>query len=157
MSARLISRPFDPVIGAAYSNTGYVMLGMIVQAVTGERYEDMIRQEIIDPLGLEDTGFGTDGVRPDLTGYALGLDVSGEEPVISSPTLTWSAGQIISTPPDLAHFLSALYNGELFDQAETLEMWKTKFLKTEGSTPFMASLAAFFGCGLFLSTSSPTL
>ena len=89
----------------------------------------MIRQEIIDPLGLEDTGFGTNEVRPDLTGYALGLDVSGEEPVISSPTLTWSAGQIISTPPDLAHFLSALYNGELFDQAETLDMWKSEYYK----------------------------
>jgi D-alanyl-D-alanine carboxypeptidase len=120
---------YDSIPSSAYSNTGYVMLGMIVQAVTGERYEDMIRQEIIDPLGLENTGFGTDGVRPDLTGYALGLDVSGEEPVISPPTLTWSAGQIISTPSDLAHFLSALYNAELFDQAETLEMWKTKYYK----------------------------
>ncbi len=120
---------YDSIPSSAYSNTGYVMLGMIVQAVTGERYEDMIRQEVIDPLGLEDTGFGTDGDRPDLTGYALGLDVSGEEPVISSPTLTWSAGQIISTPPDLARFLSALYNGELFDQAETLDMWKSKYYK----------------------------
>jgi len=136
---------YDSIPFSAYSNTGYVMLGMIVQAVTGERYEDMIRQEIIDPLGLGDSGFGTDGVQADLTGYALGLEVSGEEPVFSSPTLTWSAGQIISTPSDLARFLSALYNGELFDQPETLEMWKTEYYK-----PLFQVQELPYGLGIFM-------
>ena len=136
---------YDSIPFSAYSNSGYVMLGMIVQAVTGDRYEDMIRQEIIDPLGLGDTGFGTDGVQADLTGYALGLDVSGEEPVFSSPTLTWSAGQIISTPSDLARFLLALYNGELFDQPETLEIWKTEYYK-----PLFQVQELPYGLGIYM-------
>jgi D-alanyl-D-alanine carboxypeptidase len=120
---------YDAIPYSAYSNTGYAMLGIIVQAVTGERYEDMIRQEIITPLGLDNTGFGTDGVRADLTGYALGLEVSGEGPVETSPTLSWSAGQIISTPQDLARFILAALNGELFDKPDTLELWKTQHYK----------------------------
>jgi len=120
---------YDAIPFSWYSNTGYVMLGMIVQMVTGEPYEDMIRQEIIDPLGLDDTGFGTRSMQSDLTGYALGLEVSGEQPVVMSPTLSWSAGQMISTTTDLGRFISAAINGELFEDPATLSLWKEQYYK----------------------------
>ena len=105
------------------------MLGMIVQMVTGKSYEDMVRQEIIDPLGLEDTGFGTHGMQADLTGYAPGLGASGDQPAAMSPTLSWSAGQMISTTKDLELFINAAINGELFEDPATLSLWKEQYYK----------------------------
>lgn len=120
---------YDSIPQSAYSNTGYVMLGLIAEAVTGLRYEDLIQQQILDPLDLDDTLFGTNGEKATLTGYALGLSVSGEEPVRSSPSLTWSAGQIISTTENLAQFFSVAISGGLFDQQKTLELWKNDYYK----------------------------
>ena len=128
---------YDSIPFSTYSNTGYVMLGLIVQAVTGERYEDIIEQEVLDPLGLEDTGFGTDGLRADLTGYAVGLEFSGEQPVVMSPTLSWSAGQMVSTTTDLGRFLSGAISGETFDKPETLELWQQQYFKNlDGDIPY---------------------
>jgi D-alanyl-D-alanine carboxypeptidase len=135
---------YDALPISWYSNTHYVMLGLIVEAVTGERYEDIIRQEVIESLGLKDTSFGTDGVRADLRGYALGLAASGENPVTMSPTLSWAAGQTLSTVADLAIFVGALYKGELFDRAETLELWKNQYFKPlQGEVPYGLGIMRF--------------
>ncbi len=135
---------YDALPVSWYSNTHYVMLGLIVQSITGERYEDVIRQEVIEPLALKNTSFGTDGDRADLKGYALGLAVSGENPVTMSPTLSWAAGQTVSTVADLAVFVKALYNGELFDRAETLELWKNQYFKPlEGQVPYGLGIMRF--------------
>jgi D-alanyl-D-alanine carboxypeptidase len=134
---------YDSVPNSAYSNTGYIMLGMIVEAVTGLRYEDVIQQQILDPLDMGDTVFGTNDAQATLTGYALGLDISGENPVRTSPTLSWSAGQMISTTADMARFLSVAMTGGLFAQEKTLEMWKTQYFKP------LLYLEARYGLGLY--------
>ena len=134
---------YDAIPFSSYSNTGYVMLGMIIEAVSGDRYEDMIRQMVLEPLGLEDTGFGTEDAQADLTGYALGLDFSGEDPVYMSPTLSWAAGQTISTTADLTKLVKGIVEGSLFKEDATLNMWKNQYYKAlNGSLPY--------GLGVFM-------
>jgi len=48
---------FLPDEKAAYSNLGYMVLGAVIESASGERYEDYIREHVLTPLGMEDTGF----------------------------------------------------------------------------------------------------
>lgn len=62
---------FDPGERAAYSNLGYLVLGEVVQSVSGVGYEEYVRREILEPLGMERTGFAYHGAAEDgaATGY----------------------------------------------------------------------------------------
>ena len=72
------------------------------------------------------------------------LAASGENPVTMSPTLSWAAGQTLSTVADLAIFVGALYKGELFDRAETLELWKNQYFKPlQGEVPYGLGIMRF--------------
>lgn len=122
---------FRPGEDWAYSNNGYIVLGLILEAVTGEVYEDHIRRVILDPLGMESTGsFAVDEVTPDLaTGYtrmsALDVLESGDDPREAPQQDIWyanyythppkgaSAGGGYSTVEDLFVFMRALREGEL--------------------------------------------
>lgn len=52
---------------AHYSNLGYVLLGLVIEAVTGEAYADFVGQRILAPLGMRDSGFGAGGPGAELT------------------------------------------------------------------------------------------
>ena len=116
--------------GAFYSNTGYVMLGMIIEKVSKMSYEDYVGEKILKPLGLANTGFGTRDAKSDFTGYATGITTG---PVAMSPSFAWSAGAVITTASNLADFLEAALAGKLFKQQSTLEFWtKERFLPLMG-------------------------
>lgn len=106
---------FEPGEGWHYSNTNYILAGLLIEAVTGQPYEEEITNRILDPLALENTSFpGTDHRLPEphATGYT---PVDGEyvDATEYNPSIGWAAGEITSTPEDLAHFLDALFDGEL--------------------------------------------
>ncbi len=133
---------YDAMPGAYYSNTGYIMLGMIIEKVSGTSYEDYLIEHIFEPLGLQDTGFGTRDAKSDFTGYSTGV-VDG--PIAMSPSFAWSAGEIVSSKRDLATFFSAAFAGKLFQNKTTLKFWKS-----EGFRPLMGIPKAFpdYGYGL---------
>jgi D-alanyl-D-alanine carboxypeptidase len=99
-----------------YSNTDYLLLGLVVEWVTGQRLDAQIWQRIIAPLGLRDTYFPIvdPALRgPHATGYIrFGVDSYTPCPEIS-PSASWASGAIVSTPADLARFYDALLGGEL--------------------------------------------
>ena len=103
-----------------YSDTAYVLLGVLVELATGRRYTELQRERICDPLGLDDTTLayheaGDDdacdgpGVMDvwlgDIALLSAGLDLS----------LDWGGGGQVSTVADLCRFLRGLLAGELFD------------------------------------------
>lgn len=100
-----------------YCNTGYILLGMIIEQATGQRVDAQLWQRIIKPLGLDDTTFPT--VDPYLRGpHAKGyLRSAAEAPYaeISSmtPSESWTAGAIVATARDVAAFLDGLLGGAL--------------------------------------------
>ncbi|MFG3253689.1 serine hydrolase domain-containing protein [Streptomyces sp. NPDC048172] len=114
---------FPPGTKYAYSNTNYLIAGMIVERVTGRPYGDEVRDRILRPLGMRHTRVPGDDPRlrgPHAHGYAGGSDVTA-----LNPSLAGAAGEIVSTPGDLDRFLKALTKGELLRPAEWREMNRT--------------------------------
>lgn len=103
-----------------YSNTGYILLGKVIEKAAGKKYVDLLRERIFDPLKLNSTSF------PDSNPPA-GAAVQGYMSYSSSKNVTawnlsqaWAAGGIISTATDMHTFLVALANGRLFKDPATL-------------------------------------
>lgn len=109
-----------------YCNTDYILLGLIVEAATGERVEAQLWQKIFQPLQLDQTTFPT--VDPHIRGpHADGhLRLSAAQPYVEFTTFSqsesWTAGAIITTPHELARFFDALFGGELIDAPSLAHM-----------------------------------
>lgn len=122
-----------------YSNTGFVLLGMIIEEITGSDWETEIRERVIEPLGLSGTVVPETGDTSLPDPYARGyLDMEDiSEGFLSKdsslvdrgnydPSWYWSSGDIISTPEDLRRFIQAVDQGELLNE-ETHEQWMSSF------------------------------
>ncbi|MFD0382954.1 serine hydrolase domain-containing protein [Streptomyces stramineus] len=99
--------------GAAYrySNTDYLLLGMVIRQVTGHSYAAEARRRVITPLRLTGTSFpGTRSTLPTPHGraYSGAADVTDLD-----PSAAGAAGEMVTTLPDLNRFLAALLSGAL--------------------------------------------
>ncbi|HEY1369152.1 MAG TPA: serine hydrolase domain-containing protein [Gaiellaceae bacterium] len=115
---------FPPGTRASYSNTNYLVLGEILQRMTGQTVARLLRERIIEPLGLEATTYeaGHLTVGDDqLHGYDLAVhppvDVSTK--ALGGP---WADGAIVSNAHDLAEFFLALLRGRLVPPRLLAEM-----------------------------------
>ena len=152
---------FPPGTAWSYSNTGYVLLGLIVEAATGSTLAGELDRCIFGPLGLRDTllpGNSPDIPSPASRGYSLPLSPQGE--VITGPLLdftaqnpswAWAAGALVSTLEDLSQFFRALLSGQLLPPTLLAEMLSTVTVPP-GSVPL--PLYDRYGLGL-LETETP--
>ncbi len=121
---------FAPGTSWAYSNTNYLVAGLIVQRVTGRPIGEEITKRVIEPLGLKGTYWPNTGVQT-ISGphpQAYFMAKPGAKPVDvteQDPSLGWAAGQLISTPSDLSTFNRALLNGRLLEPAQQKELLTT--------------------------------
>ncbi len=116
---------FPPGTSWSYSNTNYIVAGMIAEKVTGHVLGDLIAQRITRPLGLRDTYLPRRGDEklpdPHAVGYTPDLvDFSDFD-----ATIAGAAGGLVSTPADLDRFYGALLGGRLLRPAELAEMRRT--------------------------------
>lgn len=98
----------------AYSNTNYVVLDLVAEAVTGERMPALLEARIFEPLGLEHTAYPDDSALPE--GALRGSVSDGGTPLDTSiaPPAIWGAGAaVISTVGDVTLFFQALFGGDL--------------------------------------------
>jgi CubicO group peptidase (beta-lactamase class C family) len=104
--------------GTRYSNTGFVVLALVIEQVTGRSYREVMQQRIFDPAGMRDSGLLRSGVgEPGLaTGYRSGR---GREPHALGipPEVIEGAGSLYTTIGDLARFDRALATGKLLSDA----------------------------------------
>jgi D-alanyl-D-alanine carboxypeptidase len=118
---------FAPGTGWAYSNTGYIVLGMLVDAVTGNDVGTEITQRIIRPLGLWETSYPRDKRIPGP--HAHGYYAFPGQPLTDitelEPSLPGSAAAMISTGPDLTRFVRALLSGRVLRPDLLAEMRTT--------------------------------
>jgi CubicO group peptidase (beta-lactamase class C family) len=116
---------FPPGTQARYSNSGYILLGMVVEKASGEPYATFLQKHIFDPLGMRDTGVdnGTDVVDDLASGYRLqaGKIVHSEFVDMRIP---FAAGDVYSTAGDLARWEEGLYGGKLL-RPESLKKMTT--------------------------------
>jgi D-alanyl-D-alanine carboxypeptidase len=95
---------FPPGTGWSYSNTNTVLLGMVIQQVTGESLSRALRNRVFGPLGLHGTSLPSKRTlpKPHAAGYTY-QTLNGRlgDATFNTPTATWAAGGIVSTVPDL--------------------------------------------------------
>jgi D-alanyl-D-alanine carboxypeptidase len=111
---------FPPGTAWLYSNTNYILLGLIVEKVTGSTVAQQLRDRLFQPLGLPSTLLGTtvqiDGSYAHGYVGAATLPLGGKLLDISSlmsPSWMWAAGAIVSNGDDVTRFYTALLGGKL--------------------------------------------
>ncbi|MFD9324877.1 serine hydrolase domain-containing protein [Streptomyces sp. NPDC060065] len=122
---------FAPGEGWNYSDTNYIVAGMIIERVTGQAYGDEIRRRIIEPLGLHATSVpGTDPhlPQPSSRAYSKLRDPEGRKTydvTEYNPSVAGAAGEMISNSADLNRFFTALLRGKLLPKKQLDEMMTT--------------------------------
>ena len=115
---------FPPGEGAAYSNTGYVMLGLVIEAATGNAVEDEMNTRVFQPLSLTSTYLETRSTPND---YVAGYQTVGDDQLFSvagsNSSFAWAAGGIITTVHDLGRLAEAVFTGELLTDDSYDEMF----------------------------------
>lgn len=128
---------FQPGEKWNYSNSGYVLLGYLIEKVSGQTYADFLTENILKPVGMNDTGY-------DSNSAVISHRASGYTPSPSGPvnagyidmTIPFSAGALYSTTHDLLLWEQALYGGKVLSAASLKKM----------TTPFKEN----YGCGLMI-------
>jgi D-alanyl-D-alanine carboxypeptidase len=127
---------FPPGTGWSYSNTGYVVLGLVVERVTHRPLSAVVRQRILRPLHLRDTflpdrspaipGYHAHGYVPPTLSDQFPPPLGGPNRWIDvahiTPTWAGAAGALVSTPDDLRRFYRALLGGRLLPPAQLADM-----------------------------------
>ena len=113
---------FPPGEGYHYSNTNFILQGMIIEKITGNTLADEYQARIFDELSLDNTSFPD---TPEMTGdysHGYGYEQEGDEELgefteYLDPSIHWAAGAIISNLDDLKVWAKALAEGELISDA----------------------------------------
>jgi D-alanyl-D-alanine carboxypeptidase len=115
---------FEPDSKASYSNTNFVLLGYIIEKITGTPYGQALKKRITTKIGLEDTYYGGKTNTTMNEAYSYTFDGKWEQQPETDMSVPGGAGAILSTPADLCNFISALFAGKLISEA-SLEQMKT--------------------------------
>ncbi|MFS8098141.1 beta-lactamase family protein [Lentzea alba] len=116
-----------------YSNTNYVVAGLMIQKVTGRPVQEVVRKRVIDRAKLKDTYWPEKGDKTikgrHARAYALADMFDPKSPKVDAteldPSWAWAAGAMISTPQDVAKFYKSLLKGDLLERQQLDEMRKT--------------------------------
>ncbi len=129
---------FDPGTRWSYSNTGFYLVGLIIEATSGRPYGDYVREAVALPLGLDDTFLCDDGLVPErrTVGYEPGddgLTVSGNYETTGVQTGFGAAGGFCSTAVDLASLPQALAESPLLPDS-LLTLFRSPTTLADGAT-----------------------
>ena len=115
---------FEPGTRWKYNNSGYTLLGAIIEKVSGKKYEDFLAEAIFRPLGLEHTRYGSDApiIPGRVEGYLRTRGGIVNAPYLSM-TLPYSAGALVSTVDDLARWQAALDKDGFLSAESRRRMW----------------------------------
>ncbi len=132
---------FPPDSTAAYSNSGYILLGYIIEDLRGAPYAQVVENRILRPLGLRHTRYSTQPKAPDEARSLGWTGTAWEAQLTWHGSVVGAAGALAATAPDAARFADALFYGRLIS-AQSLRTLQTK--KAGGS-----GLMSVYGMGVF--------
>ena len=120
---------FEPGSKFAYNNSGYFLLGAIIEKVTGKSYEQVLKENILDPVGMKNTGYDHHNtVLPKrAAGYDKRPDTYTNAPYLDM-SLPYAAGSMYSTVEDLLLWDQALYTEKVLS-AKSKELMYKPFLE----------------------------
>jgi D-alanyl-D-alanine carboxypeptidase len=131
-------KPLDFASGEkwAYSNSGYFILGMIIEKVTGKRFEEFLSDRIFKPLGMTVTRTSDPGaVIPNRASGYMWAGKLMNAPALQ-PSSAFAAGFLVSTVGDLAKWDAALYSEKLIKSSSLREMWTPVKLNKGGTSGY---------------------
>jgi D-alanyl-D-alanine carboxypeptidase len=137
----------EPGAHYSYSDTHYILVGLILEEATGERYADLVRQRVIEPLGLTNTQVLEGRTFENLaTGHDPGpfgtlTPTAREGRLKLNYNFEWAAGGIVSTPTDLARFYWALGGDELAAERSVM---------MANANPINPDHQIYYGLGVFV-------
>jgi len=116
---------FEPGTKYKYSNSGYVLLGMVIEAASGKSYEEYIKENIFDVVGMANSGYAHhDLIIPD---RAVGYTTDDNDDIINAYVVhaSWpySAGALYSTVEDMLLWDQALYTEKVLSKASLDQMF----------------------------------
>src|SRR5437867_2357609 len=138
---------FEPDTKHSYSNSGYFLLGLILEKLTGKPYGEALEERITSKIGLADTYTATGNIdvnkNESLTYINTGSDwKQGPE---THPSILFGGGAIVSTPNDLAKFIQALFDLKLISQQSLNQMKTIRNGDGSGMEPFTFAGKTFYG------------
>jgi CubicO group peptidase (beta-lactamase class C family) len=141
--ARFRDKPleFEPGAKWNYSNSGYVLLGYLIEKISGQAYSQFLQQNIFTPLGMKDSGYDSNSriIMHRASGYSM-----SEHGIVNTGyidmTVPFSAGGLYSTIEDLLRWERGLFGGKVLSAASLTAM----------TTPFKDN----YGFGLFIRTTN---
>lgn len=118
---------FKPGTKADYSNANYVLLGYIIEKITGHTYKEELEKRITSKAGLVNTYYGgkTEPAKNEAYSYSLNGDKWTKE-TETDMSIPGGAGAIVSTPADLDLFITSLFTGKLISKKSLDEMTTIK-------------------------------
>jgi CubicO group peptidase (beta-lactamase class C family) len=135
---------FEPGEKWAYNNSGYILLGAIIEKVSGRTYEDFVEQEIFKPLGMTRSFYGNNSEV--IPGRVDGYDQDEASPTANpsgyrragylSMTQPYAAGSLMSTVDDLARWDEALTGARLLKPASLDRMFTPVNLRSGRNTSY---------------------
>jgi CubicO group peptidase (beta-lactamase class C family) len=115
---------FTPGETFAYTNSGYLVLGMIIESVSSMSYADFLQRNIFDPAGMTHSGNFSNSVivKHRASGYSLPEAGVLSNSANSDPSRTFAAGSLWSTTEDMLLFDKALFAGKIVSRTSLAEM-----------------------------------
>ena len=138
---------FEPGTKYSYSNSGYQLLGLILEKVTGKSYEDALKDRIISKIGLKATYIATGNIDVSKNEALTYMNFGDGWKAVSEthPSILFSAGAIVSTPHDLAKFIQALFDGKLVSKESVEQMKAIRNGELSGMEHFTFAGKTFYG------------
>lgn len=123
--ARFRDKPleFQPGEKWKYDNSGYVLLGYLIEKISGESYSKFLQENIFNPLGMKDSGYdsNTEIIPRRVSGYATGAN-GPENAGFINMTIPFAAGSLYSTTEDLLRWEQGLFGGKVLSAASLSKM-----------------------------------
>jgi CubicO group peptidase (beta-lactamase class C family) len=125
---------FEPGERYAYNNSGYILLGAIIEKASGMPYAEFIQERIFGPLGMKDSYYGSHSriILRRASGYDGEAGTYNNASFVSM-TQPYSAGALMTTVEDLLRWSRALFGGEVVSE-ESLERMTTPYTLNNGSS-----------------------
>lgn len=112
---------FTPGSQFSYSNSGYIVLGAIIEKLSGMSYQDYLTLNVFEPLNMLSSDYGTNEIANGAE--ALGYKADGSKAGFIDMSIPFSAGALVSTVNDLAKWDQALYDNALLNAESTALMF----------------------------------
>lgn len=125
---------FDPDAEWRYNNSGYILLGYIIEKVSGESYPDYVENHFFKPLGMKNSYYGHNEpvIKNRASGYSQGENGSYNNAAFLSMTQPYAAGSLLSTVEDLFIWTRALHSGKVV-KPESLKQMTTPYILPNGT------------------------